>query len=116
MNRLAGRVCLVTGLDRDRRRVGRALRRRRRLGLRHLEDRGPLPRARRSDRGRRGRGRLRRRPTSPTKARSAAAVEACVDRFGRIDGLFSVAGGSGRRFGDGPIHEVTGDAWDATLA
>ena len=24
--------------------------------------------------------------------------------------------GSGRRFGDGPIHEVTGDAWDATMA
>ena len=27
--------------------------------------------------------------------------------FGRIDGLFAVAGGSGRRFGDGPIHELT---------
>jgi NAD(P)-dependent dehydrogenase (short-subunit alcohol dehydrogenase family) len=44
------------------------------------------------------------------------AVDACVAAFGRIDGLFSVAGGSGRRFGDGPIHEVSGDAWDATLA
>lgn len=44
------------------------------------------------------------------------AVEACVAAFGRIDGLFSVAGGSGRRFGDGPIHDVTGDALDATLA
>jgi NAD(P)-dependent dehydrogenase (short-subunit alcohol dehydrogenase family) len=44
------------------------------------------------------------------------AVEACVATFGRIDGLFSVAGGSGRRFGDGPIHEVSGEAWDATLA
>ncbi len=44
------------------------------------------------------------------------AVSACVAAFGRIDGLFSVAGGSGRRFGDGPIHEVSGDAWDATLA
>jgi NAD(P)-dependent dehydrogenase (short-subunit alcohol dehydrogenase family) len=44
------------------------------------------------------------------------AVSACVESFGRIDGLFSVAGGSGRRFGDGPIHEVGGDAWDATLA
>ena len=43
-------------------------------------------------------------------------VAACVESFGRIDGLFSVAGGSGRRFGDGPIHEVTGDAWDATMA
>ncbi|HET7473664.1 MAG TPA: SDR family oxidoreductase [Candidatus Limnocylindrales bacterium] len=43
------------------------------------------------------------------------AVEACVERFGRIDGLFSVAGGSGRRFGDGPIHTVTKDAWERTL-
>jgi NAD(P)-dependent dehydrogenase (short-subunit alcohol dehydrogenase family) len=44
-----------------------------------------------------------------------AAVEACVARFGRIDGLFSVAGGSGRRFGDGPIHTVTKAAWERTL-
>lgn len=45
-----------------------------------------------------------------------AAVDACAREFGRIDGLFSVAGGSGRRFGDGPIDAVDGDAWDATLA
>jgi NAD(P)-dependent dehydrogenase (short-subunit alcohol dehydrogenase family) len=45
-----------------------------------------------------------------------AAVAGCVARFGRIDGLFSVAGGSGRRFGDGPIHAVTKDAWERTLA
>jgi NAD(P)-dependent dehydrogenase (short-subunit alcohol dehydrogenase family) len=44
------------------------------------------------------------------------AVAAAVRRFGRIDGLFSVAGGSGRRFGDGPIHTVTADAWEATTA
>jgi NAD(P)-dependent dehydrogenase (short-subunit alcohol dehydrogenase family) len=44
-----------------------------------------------------------------------AAVTACVARFGRIDGLFSVAGGSGRQFGDGPIHTVTKDAWEQTL-
>lgn len=43
------------------------------------------------------------------------AVTACVGRFGRIDGLFSVAGGSGRRFGDGPIHTVGREAWDRTL-
>jgi len=45
-----------------------------------------------------------------------AAVSAAVERFGRIDAVFSAAGGSGRRFGDGPIHEMTADAWDATLA
>jgi NAD(P)-dependent dehydrogenase (short-subunit alcohol dehydrogenase family) len=45
-----------------------------------------------------------------------AAVTAAIDQFGRIDGLFSAVGGSGRRFGDGPIHDVTGEAWDATLS
>ncbi len=44
-----------------------------------------------------------------------AAVAGAVARFGRIDGLFSVAGGSGRRFGDGPIHALTADGWDRTL-
>jgi NAD(P)-dependent dehydrogenase (short-subunit alcohol dehydrogenase family) len=44
-----------------------------------------------------------------------AAVAAAVVRFGRIDGLFAVAGGSGRRFGDGPIHELTAEGWDRTL-
>ena len=44
-----------------------------------------------------------------------AAVAAAVERFGRIDGVFSVAGGSGRRFGDGPIHELTADGWDRTM-
>ena len=43
------------------------------------------------------------------------AVAAAVAQFGRIDGLFAVAGGSGRRFGDGPIHELTAEGWDRTL-
>lgn len=45
-----------------------------------------------------------------------AAVTAAVERFGRIDGFFSATGGSGRRFGDGPIHTLTADAWEATAA
>jgi NAD(P)-dependent dehydrogenase (short-subunit alcohol dehydrogenase family) len=45
-----------------------------------------------------------------------AAVRAAVDRFGRIDALFSTAGGSGRQFGDGPLDTLTGDAWEATAA
>lgn len=49
------------------------------------------------------------------EAQVRRAADACVERFGRIDGLFSVAGGSGRRFGDGPIHTVLRDAWDRTL-
>ena len=44
-----------------------------------------------------------------------AAVAAAVTRFGRVDGLFAVAGGSGRRFGDGPIHDLTPEGWDRTL-
>ena len=48
-------------------------------------------------------------------AAADAAVAAAVARFGRIDGLFAVAGGSGRRFGDGPIHELTPEGWDRTL-
>ena len=35
-----------------------------------------------------------------------AAFAKCVDVFGRIDGLFAVAGGSARRFGDGPVEET----------
>ena len=44
-----------------------------------------------------------------------AAVAAAVERFGRIDGVFAVAGGSGRRYGDGPIHAMTAEGWDRTL-
>jgi NAD(P)-dependent dehydrogenase (short-subunit alcohol dehydrogenase family) len=50
------------------------------------------------------------------EAQAGDAVGACVAAFGRIDGIFSVAGGSGRGFGDGPIHEVRGEAWDETLS
>ena len=42
-------------------------------------------------------------------------VASCVARRGRIDGLFSIAGGSGRRFGDGPVHTLTADAWQQTV-
>jgi len=34
---------------------------------------------------------------------------------GRIDVLFHVAGISGRRFGDGPLHECSVEGWDAVL-
>lgn len=35
--------------------------------------------------------------------------------FGRVDALFNVAGGSGRRYGDGPVHRATPEGYDATL-
>ncbi|MEO8437574.1 MAG: SDR family oxidoreductase, partial [Chloroflexota bacterium] len=44
-----------------------------------------------------------------------SAIAAAVAQFGRIDGCFAIAGGSGRRFGDGPIHELTAQGWDKTL-
>ncbi len=34
---------------------------------------------------------------------------------GRLDILFHVAGISGRRFGDAPLHECTVEGWDAVL-
>jgi NAD(P)-dependent dehydrogenase (short-subunit alcohol dehydrogenase family) len=50
------------------------------------------------------------------EAEADAATQACFNRFGRIDGLFAVAGGSGRRFGDGPVHEMDLTGWEATFA
>jgi NAD(P)-dependent dehydrogenase (short-subunit alcohol dehydrogenase family) len=43
------------------------------------------------------------------------AIEETVRRFGKLDGLYHVAGGSGRRMGDGPLHELTDEGWQATL-
>jgi NAD(P)-dependent dehydrogenase (short-subunit alcohol dehydrogenase family) len=50
------------------------------------------------------------------EAATVAAVQAARTAFGRIDGLFAVAGGSGRRHGDGPLHEITLEGWTETLA
>jgi NAD(P)-dependent dehydrogenase (short-subunit alcohol dehydrogenase family) len=49
-------------------------------------------------------------------ATSERAVELAVREFGRLDGLYHVAGGSGRRFGDGPLHEVSDEGVRATLS
>jgi NAD(P)-dependent dehydrogenase (short-subunit alcohol dehydrogenase family) len=43
------------------------------------------------------------------------ALAAALKRFGRFDGLYHVAGGSGRRQGDGPLHELTDRGWSYTL-
>ncbi len=43
------------------------------------------------------------------------AIALAVESFGRLDGLYHVAGGSGRSMGDGPLHEITDGGWDATL-
>ena len=44
-----------------------------------------------------------------------AVVADCVERFGRIDALYAVAGISGRSLGDGPLHEATRDGWEAVM-
>jgi NAD(P)-dependent dehydrogenase (short-subunit alcohol dehydrogenase family) len=44
------------------------------------------------------------------------AVAACVERFGRLDAVYSAAGISGRRFGDGPLHETTLQGWETVMA
>src|SRR6186997_250001 len=40
-------------------------------------------------------------------------IETAVQMYGRLDGLYHVAGGSGRRLGDGPLHEITDEGWRA---
>ncbi len=50
------------------------------------------------------------------EAEVEAAVAACVDRFGRLDGVFSAAGISARAVGDGPLHEATLAGWEAAIA
>ncbi|MCP4191655.1 MAG: SDR family oxidoreductase [Planctomycetaceae bacterium] len=46
---------------------------------------------------------------------SEAAIALAVERFGHLDGLYHVAGGSGRRRGDGPLDQITDEGWDFTL-
>ena len=43
------------------------------------------------------------------------AIKMADDKFGNITGLFHVAGGSGRRFGDGPLDKMTIDGWNKTF-
>ena len=45
-----------------------------------------------------------------------AAFVAFHEHFGRVDAVYGVAGISGRRYGDGPIHEATLEGWEAVLA
>lgn len=47
---------------------------------------------------------------------AARAIALGVERFGGFHGLYHVAGGSGRRQGDGPLHELTDEGWAYTLS
>lgn len=46
---------------------------------------------------------------------AAKAIERCAEVFGGFDGLYHVAGGSGRKYGDGPLHELTLEGWNKTM-
>ena len=44
------------------------------------------------------------------------AITTCLEKFNGFDALLHVAGGSGRAFGDGPLHEMTAIGWEKTFA
>lgn len=48
-------------------------------------------------------------------ATAVRAIELAKENFGAFHGLYHVAGGSGRKFGDGPLHEITDEGWSKTL-
>lgn len=48
-------------------------------------------------------------------ATAPLAIEAAIETFGGFHGLYHVAGGSGRRMGDGPLHTITDAGWSGTL-
>jgi len=43
------------------------------------------------------------------------AIQRALAVFGAFHGLYHVAGGSGRKFGDGPLHEISDEGWNHTL-
>lgn len=48
-------------------------------------------------------------------AAAPRAIALALGKFGGFHGLYHVAGGSGRRLGDGPLHELTDESVPATL-
>ena len=43
------------------------------------------------------------------------AIALCEEQFGTFDGLYHVAGGSGRKMGDGPLDQLNLESWNKTL-
>jgi NAD(P)-dependent dehydrogenase (short-subunit alcohol dehydrogenase family) len=46
----------------------------------------------------------------------ASAMDSIISDYGRLDVLVNVAGGSGRKWGDGPTHSCTLEGWHKTIA
>jgi NAD(P)-dependent dehydrogenase (short-subunit alcohol dehydrogenase family) len=114
MGQLLGKRCLIVGGTTG---LGRAAARR------FLEEGATLVIAGRSaDKGEEARGELRelgRVAFLPCDAAVPEQVErlfaGAVDFLGGLDVLYHVAGISGRRYGDAPLHECTEEGWHATL-
>jgi len=53
-----------------------------------------------------------RRADMTSAAEVEQAVAAAVEQHGRLDVVVTAAGISGRRYGDGPVHTCTEEAWD----
>lgn len=49
------------------------------------------------------------------EATAKEAIKICLTKHGGFDGLYHVAGGSGRKFGDGPLHELSLEGWNKTF-
>ena len=43
------------------------------------------------------------------------AISLAHSKFGKINGLFHVAGGSGRKYGDGPLDKLSLEGWNKTF-
>ncbi len=48
-------------------------------------------------------------------ATARRSIDLALSEFQGFDALYHVAGGSGRRHGDGPLHEITDEGWESTL-
>jgi NAD(P)-dependent dehydrogenase (short-subunit alcohol dehydrogenase family) len=50
-----------------------------------------------------------------SESSASDAIKLCHEKFGGFDALYHVAGGSGRKYGDGPLHELTPEGWNKTI-
>ena len=48
-------------------------------------------------------------------ATAPRAIAEAVREFRGFDALYHVAGGSGRKWGDGPVHELSDEGWAKTI-
>jgi NAD(P)-dependent dehydrogenase (short-subunit alcohol dehydrogenase family) len=46
----------------------------------------------------------------------ASAFQECLNVYGKLDAVFHAVGMSGRRFGDGALHECSLSGWEITLS